>query len=228
MRRTYFSPEFTNNLVNGSLNVLEQSNFFSSKMLEIEDNIIIDNIDILWYDNNNGEQLDLSIESVNLPYVYSPSDDKFNNLKLSIDEYSTPKGVNSKNTKWIFEINLKSILSNYLFSTLKKYRTFEGVRNNSTIYNDVNVFINNYIKSNILNRYKLEKIDLFILNRSIGEDSQIKYKNNWNKNISVDALVKNYQITFNNDESIAKILFLQLNSNEYIFDYYYNIHYKKI
>lgn len=228
MRRTYFSPEFTNNLVNGSLNVLEQSNFFSSKMLEIEDNIIIDNIDILWYDNSNGEQLDLSIESVNLPYVYSPSDDKFNNLKLSIDEYSTPKGVNSKNTKWIFEINLKSILSNYLFSTLKKYRTFEGVRNNSTIYNDVNVFINNYIKSNILNRYKLEKIDLFILNRSIGEDSQIKYKNNWNKNISVDALVKNYQITFNNDESIAKILFLQLNSNEYIFDYYYNIHYKKI
>lgn len=228
MRRSYISPEYNNNIVNGTLNMLEESNFFSAKMLELDQEIIINNIDILWYQNQNKEQLDLSVETTSLPYLYSPSEDKLNNLSLTINGSETPPGLQSRNTRWTFEIKIKDILTNYLYATLKKYRTFEGVRNNFTLYNDVDIAIIEYIRKNILNRYRYKKIDLYLVYRSINEENQLKYKNNWNINLPEESLIENYQTNINGDESLLKILFLQLNSSEYIFDYYYNIHFERI
>lgn len=228
MRRSYISPEYNSNIVNGTLNMLEESNFFSAKMLEIEEKILINNIDILWHQSQNKEQLDISIESTSLPYLYSPSEDKQKNLSLTINTSETPTGLQSKNTRWVFHINLKEILINYLYATFKKYRTFEGVKNSQTIYNDVDLAIINYIKNNVLNRYRYNKIDLYLVYRNIGEENQLKYKNNWNINLSEETLIENYQTVLNTDESIVKLLFLQLNSSEYIFDYYYNIHFERI
>lgn len=227
MRRNYMSPEFINNKVNGTLSMIEESNFFSARMLEIEDSILIDNIDILWYQSQTKEQLDLSIESSLTPYIYSPAQDKIQNLSLKVDPNETTIGER-RNTRWIFEINIQKILVNYLYATLKKFRTFEGVRNNQTIYNDVDVAIINYIKSNVLNRYNFKQIDLYMVFRDINEEGQLKLKNNWNINLPKESLTKSYQITTNPDESVAKLLFLQLNSNEYIFDYYYNILFERI
>lgn len=227
MRRNYMSPEFINNKVNGTLSMIEESNFFSARMLEIEESILIDNIDILWYQSQTKEQLDLSIESSLTPYIYSPAQDKIQNLSLKVDPNETTIGER-RNTRWIFEINIQKVLVNYLYATLKKFRTFEGVRNNQTIYNDVDVAIINYIKSNVLNRYKFKQIDLYLAFRDINEEGQLKLKNNWNINLPKESLTKSYQITTNADETVAKLLFLQLNSNEYIFDYYYNILFERI
>lgn len=227
MRRSYMSPEFINNRVNGTLSMIEESNFFSARMLEIEESILIDNIDVLWYQSQNKEQLDLSIESSLLPYIYSPSEDKVQNLSLKIDPNDTTIGQR-RNTRWIFEINIQKILINYLYATLKKFRTFEGVKNNQTINNDVDVAIINYIKNNILNRYRFKQIDLYLVNRDINEEGLIKSKNNWNINLPKESLIKNYQTVVNSDESVVKLLFLQLNSNEYIFEYYYNILFERI
>ena len=46
MRRTYISPEFDYKPIFGTMNMLEQSSFFGSKMLEIEDKIDIKNENI--------------------------------------------------------------------------------------------------------------------------------------------------------------------------------------
>ena len=54
MRRTYISPEFLNKRVNGTLNMVEESNFFSAKMLEVEDSILIANENIIWHEMNSG------------------------------------------------------------------------------------------------------------------------------------------------------------------------------
>lgn len=228
MRRSYISPEYNSSAVYGTFNMLEESNFFSAKMLEIDQNIIIDNIDIIWYQNKNKEQLDLSVESTSLPYLYSPSEDKLNNLSLNMNNGVNSTGLQSRNTRWLFEINLKSILTNYLYATIKKFRTFEGVKNKYTLYNDVDIAILNYIKKNITNRYRFKNIDLYLAYRSISEENQLKYKNNWNINLSEDSLIDNYQININDDESILKVIFLQMNSSEYIFDYYYNIQFERI
>jgi hypothetical protein len=64
--------------------------------------------------------------------------------------------------------------------------------------------------------------------RDINEENQLKYKNNWNINLPEETLIENYQTVLNSDESVVKLLFLQLNSSEYIFDYYYNIHFERI
>lgn len=228
MRRNYMSPEYSNNLVYGTLNMIEESNFFSSRMLEIEEEIIIDNIDMIWYQNSEKEQLDISLESTFAPYIYSTSQDKKDNVSLTIDESQTPIGINIRNIKWIFEIKIKEILTNYLFANLKKHRTFEGVKNAYTIYDDVDEAIIQYIKNNVLNRYKFKKIDLFISYINIGESEKLKYSNNWNSNLSSESLTKSYQSFLNSDESVIKLTFSQPNSNNYIFDYYYNIQFDRI
>jgi hypothetical protein len=58
--------------------------------------------------------------------VYSSYDDKEKNHKL-IKDPTQPKYQLDINTRWSLRIELKDILSNYLFATMKKYRTFEGV-----------------------------------------------------------------------------------------------------
>lgn len=228
MRRSYFSPEYTYNFAEGTLNMAEKSNFFSSRMLEIEDEIIIDNIDILWYQNELGEQLDLSVESVNSPISYSPSEDKFKNSKLNLDSSTNRNDLNLKNVRWTLEINLRAILTNYLCATLRKYRTLEGIKSNKTTFNNVDEIVRTYVLFNIIGRYRLKRVDLYLLNRSLNEEGQLKFKNNWNPNLTSNTLTKNYQLSVNNIESKGKISFLQFESDRYVLDYYYNLVYEKI
>ena len=49
MRRSYISPEYTESSIYGTFNMLEESNFFAAKMLEIEDSIYISNQNIIYY-----------------------------------------------------------------------------------------------------------------------------------------------------------------------------------
>ena len=132
-------------------------------------------------------------------------------------------------TRWILTIDLKSILSNYLFSTLKKYRTFEGVRNNITNENDVNISIRKYIEYNILDRYKIKNIDLMINEKSLRNQNLLKFKNNWNKDLTLENKFTKIQTETAFDYSTVKLIFNQQNpSSEFNFDYYFNILFEKI
>lgn len=119
MRRTYMSPEFTHYRVWGSNNMVEESTFFGAKMLEIEDVIKLTDIDITWYQNINGEQLDYSIESSSQPNVYSCSIDKSQKHTLELD-LSQPNYQKENKAKWIMTINSYEILFSYLYSIMKK------------------------------------------------------------------------------------------------------------
>jgi hypothetical protein len=227
MRRTYISPEYHNNLVPGTINMIEESNFFSSKMIEIEDELEVNNIDIIWYQNSKNEQIDISIESTFEPLFYSTNNDKKVNHILKIDETQS-EYQKERNTRWIIDIDSEKILTNYLFANLKRYRTFEGVTNNSTIYNDVDVSIRDYIDYNIRNRYKIKKVDFYLAYRSINEENTLRYKNNWNINLPSNSLYDKYQIITEPDQSNVRLIFNQLISSRYIFDYYFNISFDKI
>jgi hypothetical protein len=228
MRRSYISPEYYNNNVYGTFNMVEESNFFNAKMLEVEDSINIENSDIIYYQRLNGEQIDFSIESSLESYVYSTSDDKFNNHTLTIDESQNSFQLEN-NTKWIMEINLKNILSNYLYATLKSFRTFEGVKNDMNRYNDVNVAIRNYIDFNVLNRYKYSSIELYINYNDLRNQSLLKYKNVWNKDISKNYKFTKFQTDTEFDGSKVKLTFNQGKpSSNYNFEYYFNILFEKI
>jgi hypothetical protein len=228
MRRTYISPEYYYNNVYGTFNMVEESNFFGAKMLEVEDMIPIDKQDIIYYQKLNNEQIDLSIESTLSSYIYSSSNDKLDNHTLVIDE-SQSKYQLDNNTKWIMSINLNQILSNYLFSTLKNFRTFEGVKNGMNKYNDVDVAIRDYIRYNVLNRYKYKSIDLYVDYKDMRDQSLLRYKNNWNINTPISSKLTKIQTETAFDGSSINLLFNQeKDSAIYNFDYYFNILFEKI
>ena len=229
MRRSYISPEYQHNRVYGTFNMLEESNFFSSKMLEIEDSISIESQDIIYYQNLKGEQLDYAIESSLQSYVYSPISDKLNNHTLSIDE-TQPLYQKEKNTKWILVVDLKKILESYIFSIMKKHRSFEGIKNDMTLNNDVNIALKSYVDYNVYNRYKLKSIDLYLSYNNLRNQNVLRWNNKWdNKVVSFENKVTKIQTENSIDGSIIKLYFTQdKTSEEYNFNYYFNLNFDKI
>lgn len=229
MRRTYISPEYATQRVYGTFNMIEESNFFSAKMLEIEDMITVGIDDITYYQNLQGEQIELAVESSTKPTIYSPTLDKEQNHKLVLDE-SQSKIQKEKNAKWVLTINLKTILDNYLFSIMKKWRSFEGIKNEMTTTSDVNQSLRKYIEFNVYDRYKLKSIDLYISYKDLRNQNVLRWKSTWSqKAIGPQNLNKKIQTETSTDGSIVRIMFSQEKpSDDYNFDYFFNLNFEKL
>lgn len=229
MRRNYISPEFEYKEVFGTYNMVEESNFFGAKMLEIEDSILINNQNIIYYQMPNGEQLDLSVENTLQSYVYSSSIDKEKNQILSIDTSQT-EYTKENLTNWHLDINIKPILTNYIFSELKRYRTFEGIRTNMNSYNDINAAIKGYINYNIIDRYKLSTIDLYIKYKDLRSQNLLRYKNSWNYDIvNPSNKLTKFQSEISPDGSYTRITFNQQKpSSSYAYEYFFNLYFEKL
>jgi len=231
MRRNYISPEFEYKKVFGTLNMKEESTFFGSKMLEIEDTLELHNQGIIYYQNANKEQTDLDIERSLSPIVYSVADDKKSNHTLVIDE--TQSEVQRNNlTKYILTINLKTILENFLFSTLKQYRTFDGVRNSMCYTKSVDFSIREYIVKNITDRYKFDRVELYIKYVDLRDQNIRRFINTWNVTDEIsntEYLLKRIQTNTEFDGSSITVLFNQeKSSQQYSFEYYFKLFWVKL
>lgn len=229
MRRTYISSEYSNTKTYGTFNMLEESNYFGSKMLEIEDTIYIENQNIIYYQQSSGEQINLSTETSIDSLVYSAPLDKQVNHSLVIDDAQT-EYQKENSTKWIMDIKLNDILSNLLFANLKRYRAFEGMKTSLTRTNDVNTAIREYIDKNVSNRYKLNKIDLYIKYKDLRSQNVLRFQNTWNSTIGIDSnKFQKIQTETAFDGSSVRLLFNQEQpSTQYTFEYYFNILFEKI
>jgi hypothetical protein len=229
MRRNYISPEFESSEVFGTFNMVEESNFFGAKMLEVEDSIYVDNQNIIYYQLPTGEQLDLSVENTLQSQVYSADLDKKSKHKLTLDpsqtEYQKENG-----TIWILEIDLRGILSSYIYAQMKTWRTFEGIKSSMTYYNDVNTAMRKYIEFNVVDRYKASRIDLYIQYRDLRSQTLLKFSNTWKYDSALDRnKMTKFQSETSVDGSYTKLTFNQLQpGSTYAFDYYFNIFYEKI
>jgi len=241
MRRTYISPEFNYSPIWGTFNMQEESSIFASKMLEIEDMLEIHDQSLVYFQNSGGEQLDLIVES-SLPFVsYSSSTDKLLNHVLKIDESQTESQRLNK-TRWIIEIDLRTILINYIFATLKRWRTFEGVRNSMVKSGDVSFAIKEYVIKNVLDRYRLSKIELFLNYVPIQNQNSLRFNSLWasetnqfRSSILISDIVnesnklRSFQTMTEFDFSKTVLTFSQeKSSSEFCFDYYFKLFYEKI
>lgn len=232
MRRDYISPEFEYTRTFGTYDMTESSSLFGSKMLEIEDELNLHNQSIIYYQSLEKEQMDLSIESSLAPIIYSVSDDKKSKHTLVINEAQNEFQRNG-NTKYILTIQLENLLINYIFATLKEYRTFEGVRNKMCRKGDIDNSIYEYIIKNILNRYKLEKTELYVKYNDLRSQTSLRFSNKWSSDID-SISTSNYLLTkietdTSFDGSSVKINFNQEKSSQkYNFDYYFKLIWKKI
>jgi hypothetical protein len=212
----------------------EQKSFFGSKMLDIEDSISIEDTDIIYYQNDNREQINETQEELLDPYTYSPSDDKEVNHTLIYDKSQT-EFDKINNTKWILDINLREILKNYIFIQLKRSRAFEGILNVKTRDSSVNQSIYDYIVSNLLDRYKFNKIDLFIKYKSLLDDNNLQPNIEDSSNINYDSNISDVsnienkvEYNLDYDEKFLKVNFKQSKvRSEFKFNYYFNIKFKK-
>lgn len=229
MRRTYISPEYIYQKVNGTFNMNERSSFFGSKMLEIDDSISIKNDNIIYYQLTNGEQIDINTESSLPQIVYDAVGGKSSNHKLILDE-SQSDSLKDGNASWILDIEIKSVLRDYIFATMKKWRTFEGVRNNMTINNNVNAAIMEYIDKNILSRYKFSRVEMFMQPVDLLTIGGLKYANKFDVNIeSPNTIFKQFQSDTDPNDIDVKITFNQQRpANQYAFNYYFNLYFEKL
>jgi hypothetical protein len=231
MRRNYISPEFIYNPVFGTFNMKEQSTFFSSKMIEIDDILELHNQGLIYYQNGNKEQLDFDIEKSLSPIVYSVADDKNKNHQLIIDDSQTDFQRNNL-TKYILTIDLKTLLNNFLFATLKQYRTFEGVRNNMCYSNDVSYSIKEYITKNITDRYKFSKVELYLKYIDLREQNIRRFSNTWNSSDEISQVenqLKKIETQTEYDFSSVRVSFNQeKSSQQYSFEYYFKLFWEKV
>jgi hypothetical protein len=229
MRITSISPEFIYQKVNGTFNMVEHSSFFGSKMLEIDDSISIKNDNIIYYEQSNGEQLDANVESALPQIVYNAVDDKRNNQILKLDDAQTDEQKQG-NARWILDIQIQSVLRDYIFATMKKWRTFEGVKNNMTISNSVDSAIKEYIDKNVLNRYKFSKIEFFLQSVDLISVGGLKYNNQYDPTIesSTTLYTKFSTETDANDLDIRLKFYQELPANLNAFKYYFNLYFEKL
>lgn len=228
MRRKYISPEYEYIKTKGSFNVKEERAISGSKLLSVDDYILLGNTDIIFYHNSDNEQLDYLQESQLPPMIYSTVNDKEENHNLYIEESQTDF-EKQKNTKWKLEINIQSILVNYIFSKLKENRTFEKIENDATLYNSVDVAIRKYIEDNILFRYKYEEITLYIRYNDLDDSGEYRYKNTWDYNINNDNNIESkIGMVLNADKSKLIGSFAQeKTSDNFNFNYYFDVKYSK-
>lgn len=229
MRRTYISPEFLNTNINGTMNMLEESNFFGAKMLEVEDSILIANENIIWHQMLNGEQFDVDTENSLEPTIFSSSEFKLQNHKISLDPTQT-QYTKDNATRWIIDIKLSSILTEYVYAELKSNRTFEGVRSSMTIYNDINLAVRDYVKLNVLNRYKLSRIDFYVKYIELRKQNLLRFQNTWNSAVATDEYSnRKFQSLTDYTQENLRITFSQEKpSTQYRFEYFFNLFFEKI
>ena len=220
MRRNYISPEYLYVPVNGTYNTLLQPNIQGSILFNPDKNIGITNEDILYYQNVKGEQLNLEDEINTDPILFNTSVLKSNNSAII-------QNVASNNANsWLLTIDYKKILFDYLFNILKKYRTFNGIKSDMTISNDIGVFINSYINNNIFPLYDFDHIDLYIKYVDLSVNNV--YINNpiYDKNIIDPAnLMNKVNLDFSNNILTATFSTTQDNT-KFGFIYYFNLFFK--
>lgn len=222
------SPDFKYTSIPGSFNMNEQRVFLGSKMMDIEDLITLDSRDIIYYQQANGEQIDLNQEETLDPIIHSIVTDKSVNHGIDLDVSQSDLDKNNK-TKWITEINLRNSLRNYIYAQIKNNRSFAGIKNSENIFKSVNESVYKYIDENIMDRYYIKDIEFFIKYISLIDDSSLKYQTNFNSKIELEEnKFTNIRNIFTNDKSMVRIFFTQQkDSKEYTFDYYFNLIFEK-
>jgi len=226
MRRNYISPEFINSKIYGSFNSYEESNFFGSKMLEIEDLVDITDQNIIYYQNSKNEQIDANVETAQNSVIYSSFENKNQNHVLTIDDTQT-ETQRKTNTRWLLDIDLKSILTEFIFANVKRERTFQSLTNDMVVSKDVNVFIRNYITNNVLDRYKISKIDLYVDYLDLKSDDNLQYKNIFDKR-GFNKLSR-FQTETNYNSTKTRLTFNQeQTSKDWSFKYLFNLKFVKI
>lgn len=229
--------------VNGTFNLLEEETFFLSKIMDVEDNILLDEKSVQYFnyinidDKNDGYQnYELNTFIEDLIIVDMVKIKKNNHTIIQKQQNNRDKIYN---TRWEINLNVKNMLIEYLFAKIKERRTFKSITYDRLKNENINQSIYDYIRLNLLDRYEFDKIDFYvkyenIKNNSIFDLDTIKtYNPQFKSEINLSEY-KNNSVNVKIDKLIDNLMNVKINYNqskpstEYTFSYYFNIYFKKI
>ena len=222
---------------NGTKNMKTVKSFFGTKLINIENNIIIDNNSIQYTDFDGYQNYNIdNVRTNETEILIDLTDIKPENHIMNTQTQDIFTMEN--NTKWEIVINIKKILREYLFAKIKESRTFKTLNAINTKSNDINLSIYDFINLNVINKYELSNIDLYLRYESLNTNNifntdLVQYDPVFdetlydNINLITDyTLIKNDQ--FENLKPV-QILYNQIKkSNEYRFNYYFNLNFERI
>lgn len=232
--------KFSRNSVSGTMNQKEIRTFFGGKIIYSEDNITINNDSINFSqdvsDNNNGYQFynyDITSEW-ETQFYENLTDLKENNQTLSL--FSQNETTLTTNTKWKIVINGAAILKDYLFFKLKEQRVFKIIKSEDVYSNNINNAIYEYISYNIFPRYRLDKIDFYvkyydITEQSIYDSLILQYNPKFNADVYDKNNLSNISVVGYDPYKFDNIVIQYSQSkpsNQYCFDYYFDLKFTKI
>jgi len=250
MKKSFITPEYTQELVSGTFSMKEQRNFFASKILELEDIMLVDENSISWTEALDKTQ-GVSVDSITNSLNTNDLKERNNVIQMYPNQSIQDK---EKFTIWEFEINILSIIRDWLFAKLKNARTFEYISNNNTKLLNIDKAIYEYIDYNIIPRIKFNTILLYVRYFKIGEldnnkevalQYDAKYKLSTifpdeksgetteelikrTKEFKQSILVTNFDLKTTLFNKTAKILYKQTELSQiYKFDYYFDVIYEK-
>ena len=241
MKSNLMLKKFSTNAIPGTMNQRELRTFFGGKIIYSENSIYINDDTINYsqvYSNyNNGYQY-YDINSIppdwETPFFENLTDLKANNQSLSLFN-QTAIDLNN-NTNWQITINGSSILKDYLFFKIKEQRVFKVINVNDLYSKDINNAIYEYITYNIFGRYKLDKINFYvsyydISSQNIFSNILLQYNPTFNVSVYKPENLTNMTVVNYNAYNFDTIT-IQYNqskpSNQYSFDYYFDLNFVKI
>lgn len=247
MKSNLILKQFETEEVEGTKQLKEITSFFGSKMMDIEDDIVIDNKTIQYSqymnpsvdDNMNGFQYHNELNPNETIFLRNLVDLK--NEKHTITLLQQNAVEKYYNTRWKINISIQDILKEYLFCKIKEARTFKCIRYNNFINNDINTSIYQYIKLNILNRYKFENIDFYVYYKNVPSDNKMysqplltyeplfdyTIEKPENKVTNLNIITDSYKNAINLTNIVIEY-YQTKPSTEWKFDYYFNLKFTKI
>jgi len=243
MKSTLMLKKFIITPISGTMNMKELRTFFGGKAAYVE-NVITINADTINFScvssgSNIGYQYfdkDTIPDEWELEYSENLTDLKANNQSISLLNQTTNNLQN--NTRWQIKINAKSILQDYLFFKFKESRLFKSINYTDVYSGNINNATYEYIKNNIIGRYKFDSMKFYVKYKDIKIDQSIK-KNiilQYNPEFDVDVYSDEYLVTdfslVNLDIYNFQTLTVQYNQSKssslYAFDYYFDIVFSKV
>ena len=216
----------------------ETRTFFGSKMMDIENSIDIDDSSVQYSQRSTDgfQYYDNTLVGVNeTVYVANLDDVKQNNHTISLLQQTTTNLNN--NTNWQFSVDIKTILQTYLYVRIKESRAFKAIQTSDVLEQNIDNAVYNYIGDNILNRYKFNSINFYVLYENIESQqtntsgAKLKFNPVWDATIRNSSnLVTNLNII--SDTTNLNPLIFNYNqikpSTDYRYNYYFDCTYIRI
>ena len=222
---------------NGTKNMKTVKTFFGTKLIDIEDAIIVGNNSIQYTDDNGYQNYNITnVETKEIETLVDLTVLKLDNHTIETQTQDIFSMEN--NTKWKIDIDIKKILREYLFAKIKNARTFKTLKVANTKDNNINLSIYDFINLNILNRYSLSTIDFYLTYETLNTNNifntnLVQYNPTFDETLFDDSnLITDYTLIkkdqFENLTPI-QLMYNQIKkSSEYRFNYYFNINFKRI